>query len=110
MAHLSIKDVPEAWAQQLRLRASRNHRSLQGELMALLEQAVQALPPPPVAPCGPGSPAPSPQAQAVPGQPAKTRGWKTIEQIAQDISARHPGGLPSGPSSIALVREDRDAR
>ena len=38
MANISIKDVPEAWAEALRQRAARNHRSLQGELMALLEQ------------------------------------------------------------------------
>jgi plasmid stability protein len=41
MANISIKDVPEQWAEALRLRAARNHRSLQGELMFLIEQAVQ---------------------------------------------------------------------
>ena len=40
MANLSIKDVPEQWAQVLRQRAARNHRSLQGELMRLIERAV----------------------------------------------------------------------
>jgi len=40
MPNLSIKDVPEALAEQLRQRAARNHRSLQGELMALLEETV----------------------------------------------------------------------
>ncbi len=42
MPNLSIKDVPEALAEALRRRAARNHRSLQGELMALLEAAVRA--------------------------------------------------------------------
>lgn len=37
---LSIKDVPEALAARLRQRAQRNHRSLQKELMALVEEAV----------------------------------------------------------------------
>jgi plasmid stability protein len=37
---LSIKDVPPALAQALRERAARNHRSLQGELMHILESAV----------------------------------------------------------------------
>lgn len=37
---LSIKDVPEALAARLRLRAARNHRSLQRELMAIVEAAV----------------------------------------------------------------------
>jgi len=38
--NLSVKNVPEALATKLRARAERNHRSLQGELMAILEQAV----------------------------------------------------------------------
>lgn len=38
--NLSVKNVPEALAAKLRERAERNHRSLQGELMAILEIAV----------------------------------------------------------------------
>ena len=38
--NLSIKNVPEAMAAKLRERAQRNHRSLQGELMAILENAA----------------------------------------------------------------------
>jgi plasmid stability protein len=38
--NLSIKNVPDALAAQLRERAERNHRSLQGELMAILESAA----------------------------------------------------------------------
>jgi plasmid stability protein len=37
--NLSIKNVPDALAAKLRERAGRNHRSLQGELMAILEVA-----------------------------------------------------------------------
>ena len=37
---LSIKNVPDALAARLRERAERNHRSLQGELMAILEGAL----------------------------------------------------------------------
>ncbi|MEI7536950.1 MAG: Arc family DNA-binding protein, partial [Comamonadaceae bacterium] len=45
MANISIKDVPDAWAEALRQRAARNHRSLQGELMAIIEAAlVNAVP------------------------------------------------------------------
>ena len=36
--NLSIKNVPEHFAAQLRKRAARHHRSLQGELMAILEE------------------------------------------------------------------------
>jgi plasmid stability protein len=38
--NLSIKNVPDALADRLRERAERSHRSLQGELMAILEEAV----------------------------------------------------------------------
>ena len=37
---LSIRDVPETLAQRLRERAKRNHRSQQGELVAILEEAL----------------------------------------------------------------------
>lgn len=40
-ATLSIKSVPDAVLQALRVRAERNHRSLQGELMAIIEAAVR---------------------------------------------------------------------
>ncbi len=42
--NLSIKDVPDDVAERLRARAQRNHRSLQGELRAIIDQAVPALP------------------------------------------------------------------
>jgi plasmid stability protein len=38
--NLSIKNVPDEIAEKLRLRAERNHRSLQGELMNILEQST----------------------------------------------------------------------
>ena len=38
---LSVKNVPEKVAERLRQRAARNHRSLQGELMAILEDAAR---------------------------------------------------------------------
>jgi plasmid stability protein len=36
---LSVKNVPTAVAKRLKERAARNHRSLQGELQAILEEA-----------------------------------------------------------------------
>lgn len=42
--NLSIKDVPEPLAEALRSRARANHRSLQGELMVMLETYVGARP------------------------------------------------------------------
>lgn len=38
--NLSIKNVPDPTAERLRERAARSHRSLQGELMAILERAA----------------------------------------------------------------------
>jgi plasmid stability protein len=109
MANLSIKDVPEAWAQALRQRAARNHRSLQGELMAIVEQAIAATPATATA---------SPEDRARPrivgydqaGYPIVRQGWKTVEQIAADLRARYPDPINSGPSSIGIIREDRDSR
>jgi antitoxin FitA len=40
---LSIKNVPVDLAKRLKERAERNHRSLQGELMDILEQAGHSL-------------------------------------------------------------------
>jgi antitoxin FitA len=42
--NLSIKEVPDGLADALRERARRNHRSIQGELMAILEQNLEAKP------------------------------------------------------------------
>jgi len=38
--NLSIKNVPEDLANRLRQRAAKHHRSLQGELIAILEEAL----------------------------------------------------------------------
>jgi plasmid stability protein len=42
--NLSVKSVPEDLAEALRARARANHRSLQGELMAMIEAHVGARP------------------------------------------------------------------
>jgi antitoxin FitA len=39
--NLSIKNVPDEVVQRLRQRAARQRRSLQGELLAIIEQAVR---------------------------------------------------------------------
>ncbi len=38
--NLSIKNVPDHVAEQVRKRAARHHRSLQGELISILEETV----------------------------------------------------------------------
>ncbi len=130
MPNLSIKDVPEAWAQALRERAARNHRSLQGELMALIQGAVA-----PEASADTGvNPSNNPLTERItraladgtPGQagrrgtvvgmdrfgrPIIRRGWKTVEQVAAELKAKYPRGHgPDLGSSIDMIREDRDSR
>jgi plasmid stability protein len=39
--NLSIKNAPDELVDRLRRRAARNHRSLQGELLAILEAVVR---------------------------------------------------------------------
>jgi plasmid stability protein len=38
--NLSIKNVPDEIAQKIKRRAAKNHRSLQGELISIIETAV----------------------------------------------------------------------
>lgn len=90
MPSLSIKDVPESLLEALRRRAARNHRSLQGELMALIAQAVE-----------------EPAAQVAAPAPARQ---KTIEQVAAEHRARWPKPFKSGPRAVDIIRAERDAR
>jgi plasmid stability protein len=97
MPHLSIKDVPPAWAEALRQRALQHHRSLQGELMAILEQALHA--------------APSPAAARGAAPDAGLRqGHKTLAQVRQALQARYPQAITGQASSVVLIREERDSR
>jgi hypothetical protein len=59
--NFSVKNVPDDTAEALRLRARRNHRSLQGELLAILEAAAASGPAPPgeVREAAPAWPAPA---------------------------------------------------
>ncbi len=41
MSSLSIKNVPDEILIRLRARAQSHHRSLQGEMLAILEEAIQ---------------------------------------------------------------------
>ncbi len=46
--NLSVKNVPDAVARRLKARAKRHHRSLQGELLAIVEEAAET--PAPISP------------------------------------------------------------
>jgi plasmid stability protein len=95
--NLSIKGVPEDLAERLRVRAERNHRSLQGELMQIIERAAaESL-----------AEAPLSAGRGIGGS---VRGSKTIEQIAAEHRLRFPRPISTGPLAVDIVRADRDAR
>ncbi len=111
MPNLSIKDVPEAWAEALRQRAARNHRSLQGELMALVEQVVTQEAEVPTSSADLANPgAPRIVGYDPRGRPIVQRGWKTIEQIAAEQRARGRPPADGAPLGVDIIREDRDSR
>jgi plasmid stability protein len=103
MANLSIKDVPEDLAERLRQRAARNHRSLQGELMAIIERAAEEV-----------GAAPSARATVSDagraGRPVFRRGSKSIEQIAAEHRVRFPQPIAAGSGAVDIIRAERDAR
>lgn len=83
--NLSIKNVPEALAENLRARAERNHRSLQGELMHIIQTAV--------------------------GDNTTTVAPAIARLTIEEMSARSKTLFPEGsPSSVAFIRAMRDGR
>lgn len=98
MPNLSIKNVPEHLLTKLRDRAARHHRSIQGELMALLSAAV-------------GSTADVPDAGVASEKPqARRSGMRSIEEIAAEHRARWKKPFTRGPRAVAVIRAERDAR
>jgi plasmid stability protein len=110
MATLSIKDVPEAWAEALRQRAARNHRSLQGELMALVEKAVGDSPPIPISSGAPGASIGQVSGLDRFGDPVIRRGNKTVEETAAEHRKRFPKPIVGIALAVDIVRSDRDSR
>jgi plasmid stability protein len=102
--NISIKSVPDELAQRLRERAARNHRSLQGELMAIMEQAVAAPTAPHLLSAPPTTSGPA---------EFQVQGWKTIEQLVAERQATgwqpHPS-LAQAPLAVDIIRADRDSR
>ena len=96
--NLSIKGVPEPVAERLRARAERNHRSLQGELMAIIEQASEDV-------------ANQPRAlDALSRLPQRKAGWKTIEDLVAERQRRGSRHVDGVPLAVDIVRADRDSR
>lgn len=110
--NLSIKDVPEGLAQRLRQRAERNHRSLQGELMSILNQAVQEEPEPDRARHASVT-TPTPLPPSAGGARSWVQGWKTIEYLAAERQAagwKPDPSLANAPLAVDIIRADRDSR
>jgi plasmid stability protein len=98
MPTLSIKNVPDTVLAKLRERAARHHRSIQGELMALLAAAVQ-------------SAATAPESAAEPEEPQRRRsGTRHIEEIASEHRTRWKKPFNRGPRAADVIRAERDAR
>jgi plasmid stability protein len=115
MPNLSIKDVPESLAEALRQRAARNHRSLQGELMSIIERAASDS-------CE-STAATSPSITQTSrdaimgygdaGRPIIRRGWKSVEEVAASLRERFPNGAPGAneaPLGVDIIRAERDSR
>jgi plasmid stability protein len=94
MPNLSIKNVPAELVGKLRERARANHRSLQGELLALVSQVTSE---------------PVPAVEESPARHVR-QGHKSIEQIAAERRARVEQPIRKGGRSVELIRKERDAR
>ena len=94
MPNLSIKNVPAEIVGRLRERAAGNHRSLQGELLALVTAAVGE-------DRGPVAELESRRLRY---------GHKSIEQIAAEHLERVKRPVTRGQRAVDLIRSDRNAR
>jgi plasmid stability protein len=100
MPTLTIKDVPEPLAQALRERASRHHRSLQGELMAIVEEAARET-----------GERPALKTSAKAGDAEALRlGHRSIEQIAAEMRSAGVRPVEGQPLAVDILRAERDAR
>ncbi len=95
--NLSIKNVPDAVADALRARAEQNHRSLQGELMAILERSVS----------GPAA-TPAVEVRAdVARAPAQNTPKLSIDEVAARATRLFPKGTPNSADFIRAMRDGR---
>jgi plasmid stability protein len=99
--NLSIKGVPEAIAARLRERAARNHRSLQGELMAIVERAA-------------AEPLPEPgAASSAITADSWVQGWQTMDELLAEREAagwKPDPRMADLPRAVDIIRADRDSR
>lgn len=86
--NLSVKNVPDALAMRLRARAERNHRSLQRELLSILESVA-------------GDHSPQPSTALATGKHI------SIDEVVSRAHQLFPQGTAS---SVAFIRTMRDGR
>ena len=106
---LTIKQVPERLAAQLRSRAATSHRSLQGELMAIITAAVADSVRVAAAPDAPVYAAQSEGRRKATGKKEiSLHGPKLTLAEAWELSRKL--GPPSKSESTAIIRAARDGR
>jgi len=104
----SVKRVPDEVARRLRERAQRNHRSLQRELLCILEASA-------LSEAGPdrvAEPVPLPYAKSAPGRTPGRRRRKADRLTLDELweRARRLGDpIPDEPAA-SVIRQDRDER
>lgn len=93
--NLSIKEVPDVLADGLRRRAARNHRSMQRELMAIVEAAVS----------GPAAPAAMAVHAAAPAAPAYLHAPAALDRRAPvaEFAGGSAGGNAGGDGLLAAL-------
>lgn len=96
--NLSIKAVPVDLAARLRARAARNHRSLQRELMAIIE----------VAACSAETLFPPALTEGVRCESAAA--GRSIDEVIEWIHQRVPEPLAGIPPGTDIIRAARDSR
>ncbi len=92
--NLSIKNVPDELAEALRQRARLNHRSLQGELMAILQASVQT-----------GALTPTAMRER-----AAAYEVETYAEQSPKPGASPPRGVWGPSESAVMIRQMRDGR
>ena len=109
--NLSIKNVPEALAEKLRRRAEANHRSLQGELMAMIESTVRAQDTE-LNTSDSSAARNASQAKRHTESGAEAPAMLSVSDIALRMRSRFPSpaAMPVGMSAAEQVRQMRDGR
>lgn len=94
MPNLSIKNVPPEVVEKWRQRAVANHRSLQGELLAMVTREADATPA---------------EFDTKSARHAR-QGHKSIELIAAEHRERNKRPIKKGERAVGMIRADRDQR